>query len=345
MIEPLFERVDPMTDLTWAEMARESGHLFVAPPWLEVLAAAYGVKAEGHIVSHNGQRGGLAIAATEDLRGPRRCSLPFSDFADPVGAIPPAAWPGMVHALATDGPLTLRFRAGGLEQTKCMLPVWEGFWHEVDLTAPIEEIWDRIAGPARQNIRRAEREGVTIVISDELSAVEDFRRMHEELRRQKYGMLAQPPEFFRAMHDSFSPTGDLAVVLAQVDGEPIAGILLLRWAAGAYYKLNASRLEAQRYRANDLAMWHTIRHAKDWGCSTLDLGVSDLDQPGLVRYKAKYATATRTAHRVSTAPIVRTEQAAEFDRMLGLLTELATQSDAVEGIGPRLSSLLYRYFW
>lgn len=339
------DRVDPLTDLTWADMARTSGHLFVSPPWLEVLAAAYGVKAEGYVVEREGRRGGLALATTTDLRGTRRCSLPFSDFADPLGDLPADDWNALLAGLAADsGALTVRYRDGSIDPAG-FTTAWEGLCHEVDLTRCPDQVWDELACGARQNIRRAEREGVKIVVSDTLAAIERFHRLHQELRREKYGMLAQPAEFFGGMHDSFTPTGSLAVVLAVVNDEPVAAILLLRWADMAYYKLNASRLESQRYRANDLAMWAALGVAREWGCRALDLGVSDLDQPGLVRYKNKYATTERKAFRMACGPQLRSEHDREFDRLLGSLTQIATSEDVPLELGARVSSLLYRYFW
>ena len=80
---------------------------------------------------------------------------------------------------------------------------------------------------------------------------------------------------------------------ATVDEVVVAAVVLLRWRTTAYYKFNASTPEASPLRANDLLMWEAIRHATTvWGCGDLDLGLSHLDQPGLLRYKGKYATQT-----------------------------------------------------
>jgi hypothetical protein len=92
-------------------------------------------------------------------------------------------------------------------------------------------------------------------------------------------------------------------------------------------------------------MWAALRVAHEWGCRALDLGVSDLDQPGLVRYKNKYATMERKSFRMACGPQLRSEHDREFDRLLSSLTQIATSEDVPLELGARVSSLLYRYFW
>ncbi|MGI9658040.1 MAG: GNAT family N-acetyltransferase, partial [Gaiellaceae bacterium] len=138
---------------------------------------------------------------------------------------------------------------------------------------------------------------------------------------------------------------DLAVLVAEADGAPVAATLFLVWQDTLYYKFNASRADALDVRPNDLLIWSGIEHGKSLGLSRLDFGLSDLDQPGLISFKEKYAT---ESGRISALRDKRTHQRPAHEQdvrtILSELTELFTE----EGVPPRLTRLagerLYRYF-
>ena len=87
----------------------------------------------------------------------------------------------------------------------------------------------------------------------------------------------------------------IRTALAVVDGRPVAGALYLVWQDTVYYKFGASQAEYLALRPNDALHWQLIRWAHDRGLRALDWGLSDLDQPGLVAYKRKWAS-TRGPH-------------------------------------------------
>ena len=72
--------------------------------------------------------------------------------------------------------------------------------------------------------------------------------------------------------------------------------------------------------------------------------MSDLDQPGLVRYKKKFTTQERRVsvlRRVGVGPAGR---ALEAGGTLGPLTALLTATDVPAAITEQAGDLLYRYF-
>jgi len=67
-----------------------------------------------------------------------------------------------------------------------------------------------------------------------------------------------------------------------------------------YYKFNAS---VERDGCpNDLLVWEGIRIGQRRGLKLFDFGASDLDQPGLLRYKRKFATIERRIFRLQYKP-------------------------------------------
>ena len=118
----------------------------------------------------------------------------------------------------------------------------------------------------------------------------EYHRLHVDLRKRKYRLLAQPLEFFERIRQAFAPADALRIALALVDGRPVAGAVYVVWGDTVYYKFGASRAEFLPLRPNDALHWRLIRWAHDRGLRTLDWGLSDLDQPGLVAYKRNWAS-------------------------------------------------------
>ena len=338
--------VDPCDDPEWSALAA-LGDVFHSPAWLRVLRDSFGVTPVAHILSRDGESGvaGLPLCQIDDLIGRRQVTLPFSDLAGPLGLLASEDWDELLtRVLADDLPFRIRTHEHERFESRGEFErVGHAMWHSVDLTADIESIWDDLKPAARQNIRRARKAGVEVEIFSERSALAHFEDLHLGLRRAKYGMLSQPREFFDALFSEFS--NDLAVVLATLNGEPIAGIVLLRWGGRAYYKFNASRVEALNSRANDMAMWEAITFAsKVWGCDRLDLGLSDLDQPGLIRYKEKYAGISGDIVTYRSLAADESHLSTEARTLMsGLASAVAAEGTPAE-VCRAVSSNIYRYF-
>lgn len=334
-------------DPVYAELvaAHPFASLFTSPPWLAALEAAYGFRVE-IVAATAGPRllGAIPFVRLCDLRGERLAVLPFSDYADPLVEDPAIAGALMGELIADDRPLRLRLLRNRLALADPRLETQgRALWHAVDLARTPEAVWAGFAGSARQNCRKAERLGVQVRIGHSLADVQLFHRMHCHLRRTKYRMLAQPAAFFEALHAAFAPGGRLAVAVAEADGEPLAGILLLEWQDTLYYKFNAS-LDT-RYRPNDLLAWRAIRYGLERGLSRFDFGLSDADQPGLIRYKRKFATTEETIHTLGAATsVAQAPHCREAGAMLGQLTELLTRPDVPEEVTKKAGDALYRYF-
>ena len=86
-----------------------------------------------------------------------------------------------------------------------------------------------------------------------------------------------------------------------------------------------------------------LGHAQ--GLARLDFGVSDIDQPGLVRYKAKFATEEGRVRRLEwQAPGQVDRRGDEAGRMLGRLTQLLTEPGVPDEVARAAGDELYRFF-
>lgn len=338
--------VDPCSDPRWADLARRHGGLFESPPWLASIRDAYGIVPEAQLALDRAGRpvAGLTAGLVDDGLGRRRSSFPFSDYTDPIGpSVDVVLERLLTRNVDASEPYAVRSRRTDLSEVHPHL-VERGLdaLHQVDLDPGIDALWERLAAKARQNVRRSGAAGLTIEESADRQALARFHRMHIELRRHKYRMLAQPIDYFDALHQHLA--SNLTVLTARHDGTAIAAFVLLRCGDTAYYKLGSSTPGASAVRATDALMWHSICFARtEWGCSTLDLGLSDLAQPGLIRFKAKYAT---TASKVVSyrTPTEGAPQEHQLRATINALTDALIDPGVPHEVLQRASSELYRYF-
>lgn len=339
--------VDPRTDPRWHALASgPGGNLFTSPPWLQAVGAGYDLAPRARIAVDRSDRllGGLAWVDVRDLRGGRRIALPFCDRADPV--LPdPAAWPAVAaDALTGDLPFTLRCLEGSRACADPRLTVrGAAAWHRTPLDRPLPELHRALRPQARRTIAAAERAGVHVVLRDDLEAVLEFHRLHVELRRSKYRLLAQPQAFFTRIWEAFAAADGVRTALAVLDGRVVAGALYLVWQDTLYYKFGASLPQFLAARPNDALHWRMIRWAHDRGLRGLDWGLSDLDQPGLCAYKRKWAS---VESRILTLNAGGPPMGAppDVERTLRAVTELFTDPAVPHSVTERAGAELYRFF-
>jgi CelD/BcsL family acetyltransferase involved in cellulose biosynthesis len=321
------------------------GSLFSSPPWVEALARTYGFTISASTFGRNGAvESAVLFSHVSDLRGDRIVCLPFSDYCDPLvedGAV----WNELVNPILALGlPVALRClrHEHALHDPRFVI-VGQAQWHGIDLTPPEETVWAGLSKSARQCVRKAKYGGLVVREGRSLEDVRIFHRMHRHLRKTKYRLLAQPTALFENLYEQFAPEDRLTVLLAEADGVPVAGVFFLEWGGTLYYKFNAST--DQTLYPNDLLMWEGIRMGQRRGLAKLDLGLSDLGQPGLIQYKRKYATEEQSITMLRWLPPghadARGEQAS---RTLARITHLLTDPDVPDEITGEAGEELYRYF-
>jgi CelD/BcsL family acetyltransferase involved in cellulose biosynthesis len=345
--EPETVLADPRCDPRWRRLALgPHGSVFTSPPWIDAVCATYGfTPASSILLGWNGEpRAGLAWVPISDIRGDRLSSLPFSDRAEPL-IDDPIDWKALVEGIITaTAPLTLRcFDSAVSVGDPRFEQVATAAWHGTPLHGSVEEIRQRLSQHARRNIAISERAGVRVEAHTGLDAVRRFHGLHVSLRKRKYRLLAQPRELFDHIWEAFSPDDAIVTMLAHADDELIAGAVFLTWGDVLYYKFGASRHEHLGLRPNDAIFWAGIRWGVERSAQLVDWGLSDLDQPGLIAYKRKWATEQRTIVTLRAGG-EQARSSSEAGRMLGELTRLLTDDSVPDEVTRQAGALLYRYF-
>lgn len=161
--------------------------------------------------------------------------------------------------------------------------------HTVALDLTDDDIWmHQISSKNRNMIRKAEKEGVTIIESDDY---ETFRKLYNgtmsDLHAEEFYFF--PPKYYSEYKQTFKDESLLC--LAMYDGKIIAGSMFMYSDNYAHYHLSARDREFSRYAANNLILWYGIQKAKARGCKWLHFGggTTGDDNDSLLKFKKDFS--------------------------------------------------------
>lgn len=144
-----------------------------------------------------------------------------------------------------------------------------------DLTLDEATLLAGMKAKTRYNIGLAARRGVAV----RAGTMEDLARfyaMYAETSRRD-GFIIRPFDYYRRIWETFLTAGMAHLLLAEVEGEAVGGLLLFRFARTAWYMYGASTDRHRNLMPNHLLQWEALRWAKALGCTTYDWwGAPDL---------------------------------------------------------------------
>ncbi|MCS7285843.1 MAG: peptidoglycan bridge formation glycyltransferase FemA/FemB family protein [Anaerolineae bacterium] len=144
----------------------------------------------------------------------------------------------------------------------------------LDISVPEEEILSRMKHKTRYNIRLASRKGVRVRrgSTDDLPVF--YALMEITSKRDRFGI--HTCDYYRKALELFAPSGDAILLLAEYEGEVLAGLMAFKWGKRAFYMYGASSNFHRNLMPNHLLQWEAILWAKNAGCLTYDLwGIPD----------------------------------------------------------------------
>jgi lipid II:glycine glycyltransferase (peptidoglycan interpeptide bridge formation enzyme) len=145
----------------------------------------------------------------------------------------------------------------------------------LDLSLEESELLGRMKQKARYNVRLAERKGVSVRIGSN-SDIPVLYRMYAETSLRD-GFVVRSEEYYRAAWASFlRPYGahnqpSAEVLVAEVQGQPIAAVFVYYFTRQAYYLYGMSVAAHREKMPNHLLQWEAMRRARQHGCTVYDL--------------------------------------------------------------------------
>ena len=344
--------VDPRTCPDWDAFvdSHPDGNVFHTSGWARVLLGTYKYRPLYHVRRDDSGaiRSAVALMQVDGRLTTRRLvGLPFSDVCPPLlgstgedaellSVVSGAAVAAGASHVELRGPGAVPLDSAGFGAGQAF------YQHIIPITASAEETAKGFHSSARRAIRKAEREGLSVREANSLDDMREFYRL-TVLTRKKHGLLPQPWRFFANVHRHMIEAGAGHLLLADFEGRPIAGDLLLRFRDQMVYKFNASDPRFLNLRPNNILLWQAIRLSASLGCRSLDLGRCDTDNEGLRRFKLLWGSDEKTlryyTHAVAGATNGSLASNALPQSLLALFVKLAPSS-ALRGMG----SAIYHNF-
>jgi hypothetical protein len=307
--------VDPTAGGAWDRYVagHEDGLVYHDSGWLRALHREYGQRPIGlTLVDANGAlRGILPLMATRGLplrrfrgiAGRRLSSLPRTPVAGPL-ADDAAGLAALTAAAAGRTP------AGAQLQLKLAEPRLDGLvpgvvGHPWRLTYALElpsRPEDLRFGNARNHsaikraVNKAHKLGVHVRPAERPAELRAWYGLYLDTMRRNV-VPPRPLRLFRALWDELQPRGGMRLLLAERDGEMLAGCVMLQLGSTVFYGFNGSRRDALDARPNDAIHWEAIHMACAEGFRRYDFGEVVERHAGLTRFKAKWGTEPRRLHR------------------------------------------------
>lgn len=139
----------------------------------------------------------------------------------------------------------------------------------IDLSPSPEEMLARMKQKTRYNIRLASRRGVSV----RKGTVGDLKLLYQMYAETSLrdGFTIRDENYYLSLWQQFIESGKAEVLLAEVEGEPVAGVVIFRFAGRAWFMFGMSREAYRKKMPNYLLQWEAMIRAKEAGCVEYDL--------------------------------------------------------------------------
>ena len=164
---------------------------------------------------------------------------------------------------------------------------------ELPLEATEEQLLAAMKQKTRYNIRLAERKGV-VVRSGSPADFPTIVEMYQETAARD-GFTVRPAAYYLDGWAALYQAGMAQPLVAEVEGRPVAAVVLVRFGDRVIYMYGASRNEARERMPNHLLQWEAIRWARAQGAKVYDFwGAPDEFEEtdrmwGVWRFKAGFS--------------------------------------------------------
>ncbi|MGD2155454.1 MAG: peptidoglycan bridge formation glycyltransferase FemA/FemB family protein [Anaerolineales bacterium] len=149
----------------------------------------------------------------------------------------------------------------------------------VDLTPTEEELLAKMKQKTRYNIRLAGRRGVVVRVGDE-NDLDLLYKMYAETSVRD-GFVIRDKDYYSTVWSTYirnnytnsdqSAHPNAEPLIAEVEGEPVAALVIFRFGGSAWYLHGMSRPVHRKKMPNYLLQWEAMCRAKSAGCKIYNL--------------------------------------------------------------------------
>ena len=318
MTDPLgIHEINPLKDERWPAFLAEHklATLFHSREWLGAVKRTYGYTVSAVTTSRPSQHLTNAVVfcrVQSWLTGRRLVSFPFSDHCAPLVD----SEENLVLLLSRlqkecdrKGSAYVEIRSGvgavaGMRDaaTFCL--------HRIDLHPPLSQLYSVLHESCiRRKIAKAQRESLTYEEGTSEELLSKFYQLMI-LTRRRHEVLPQPLSWFRNL---IACMGDRAKLrLASHEGRPAACILTIRYKNTMTYKYGCSDQRFHKLGPMQMLMWKAIQEDRESGLGEFDMGRTDWDNEGLLRFKDHWGAKRSTLLYSRYQPVRAQKKAISF---------------------------------
>ena len=139
----------------------------------------------------------------------------------------------------------------------------------IDLRPAETDLWAGFASSFRNRVRQSEKLGATLRVATDAASYDWMLERHVQNMADK-GFAAADADLLRTMRAA-APE-DTSVFQVIHDGQPVAGMSVVRFGHCAEYHIGWFGPEGRRLNAGNFLMWEIIKQLKSWGVSQFDVG-------------------------------------------------------------------------
>lgn len=146
----------------------------------------------------------------------------------------------------------------------------------IDISGSEDEVMASFRSKTRYNIRLSGRKEVTVreATPDDIPTFNALMKITGT--RNAFGVHAS--EYYQACYELFKERDNAAILLAEYDGKPLAGVLLIKCGEQCVYLAGGSSNEERNRMPSYAVQWAAIKWAKQHGCTYYDMwGLPDED--------------------------------------------------------------------
>lgn len=145
----------------------------------------------------------------------------------------------------------------------------------VDLRGSEDDILAQMKQKTRYNIRLAQKKGVVVRDSADVKTFHHLMQVTGE--RDRFGVHSL--EYYTRAYELFHPQGECELLIAEYQGEPLAGLMVFAHGRRSWYLHGASSNQQRERMPTYMLQWEAMRWARARGCQLYDLwGVPDADE-------------------------------------------------------------------
>jgi lipid II:glycine glycyltransferase (peptidoglycan interpeptide bridge formation enzyme) len=157
----------------------------------------------------------------------------------------------------------------------------------LDLTPPIDELRRRLDKKWRNQLARAEKNNLKVVVGSGGVELAMFAVMYKQMKERKGFKSNMSVDEFAEMQKDLATSHRLRIFICEDGGVPMAGLVASAIGDSAIYLFGATSDSGLRSKGAYLLQWRLIQELKEKGCKWYDLGGIDPAQnPGVYHFKS-----------------------------------------------------------